>query len=560
MNHDFITQIKKDNSLTNLTKIYDDISAKESAIWESIEANITNWTTLFSQKADAFSNNCAVIEVSTAISYSYADLESASNNIAAYIQTHISDTNIGLCYPNSFLFLATLIAINKCGRLAILFNNRDPETTINTQAKEHNIHTILGKNVDISMMLDQKCQAKPQHILNTTLEDPAFVIFTSGTSGKSKAALFSHRRMIGAGIAWSIRAAMTQDDHCYIPLPLYHGNALAVAYSSVVFCGATAVLREKFSVSEFWHDINTYHCSHMIYIGELWRYLLNRHQGKNPNQSLKVIFGNGLTKSLWSQTIQHFAIEHVVEHFGATEMPAGALTNWTNQIGFCGFIPNTHIDAKRLLLVDKHFTQVDTNRSGEAIFTIPKLPYRGYLDSSLDEAKICNSSWWRSGDLLQKDSAGFFTFIERMGDSYRYKGENIASVDVEAVLLESNLFEEVVVYGISLAHMDGKIGMASLTPKGAFSCMQLTHIYHFLHTRLSSYAMPYIIKINTHAHQTTSTLKIQKAHLAKIALDEYKSVPHYLLLNEQYVPLDETHYVALQNNEIQFGTKSTHEK
>ena len=545
----------------NLTDRYHDMSQKEQKIWGNIEGNLTtNWTEIWQEKAKQYADNIVVTEVTTTNSFTYKELDNASENIANYIRAHIKDKRIGLYHDNAFDFLATLIGINKTGRLAVLFNTREPMARVVDMANRAEVKVVFGNPIkglsyhDIPTLINTPTQA-PLYTadLPTTLEDPAFVIFTSGTSGPSKPALFSHRRMIGAGVAWSLRTFMTQEDNCYITLPLYHGNALAVAFSAVVTAGATAVLRPKFSVTHFFEDINKYKCSHMVYIGELWRYLLQTYHD-NPNSSLRTIFGNGLTKELWNEVVSRYKIEHIVEHFGATEMPASALTNWMNEAGYCGYIPPSHPEYNDVIMIDEEGSEVAVGESGEAIFRVPKNSYSGYLDPALDSPKTLERDgnlWWRSGDLLKRNAKGFFTFVDRVGDSYRFKGENVASLDVEAVLMKSGYCDEAVVYGIAFPHIDGKIGMASLVLKKPLD----KGFYLFIKEHLGSYALPYFLRISENLHKTTSTLKIQKKLLALEGAKGYHDKSHFVLFEEKYHTIDDTIFKRLQNGEIILGKK-----
>jgi acyl-CoA synthetase (AMP-forming)/AMP-acid ligase II len=566
MNRTFIDLIKRENSTRGgIEYLYDTLLQKEQKCWDVIdEKKISNWTELFSLKVKETSKNIAVIETDTDKSYTYKELEEQSENIKNFLLKTTEEYQIGLNYHNSFLFLAALIGINKAKKLAVLFNNREPSHRQEELAKSSNTKIVLGNPIEGVNHFDIEAILKETHTplntfnltLSTSLDDPAFVIFTSGTSGPSKGALFSHRRMIGAGIAWSLRTGMTSEDNCYIPLPLYHGNALAVAYSSVVYANAAAVLRQKFSVTKFFDDINSYRCSHMVYIGELWRYILNRYTN-NPNQYLKVIFGNGLNRALWEQTVKQFHIEHVVEHFGATEMPAGALTNWYDIAGYCGYLPPYDPKLNEMVLVDENYRPVQYGEYGEALFLVPSGEYRGYLESSLDESKLYrelftdNDLWWKSGDLLQSHENGFYTFVERLGDTFRFKGENVACVDVEEVIRNCGQFDEVVVYGIQLPNMDGKIGMASLLLKNG-ETLDLEILYQALKGELASYALPYFIKISNEIHTTTSTLKIQKKHLSKQGIEKYNETEHFILIDEKYEMLDQTIYNKIKNGEIKF--------
>jgi fatty-acyl-CoA synthase len=564
MNKDFIKNIYNNNSSPEgLESLFNSLSSIEEFHWNGhISHKVTNWTQVFSDIANDNISKKVIIEVDTDTSYTYGQLESASEKIKNFINANIDEYQIGLNLHNSFLFLASLIGINKANRLAILFNNREPEARQIEHAVSSKTKVVFGNKIegleyfDIEDILNnqqkQTSKVTCENIPTNNLDNPAFVIFTSGTTGKSKGALFSHRRMLGAGIAWSLRTGMTCCDNCYIPLPLYHGNALAVAFSSVIYARACATVRVKFSVSEFFHDINKYECSHMVYIGELWRYILNKTK-TNENKSLKVIFGNGLTKPLWDEVVKRFDIKHVVEHFGATEMPAGALTNWYNVSGYCGYLPPNDPRLAEMVLADEEYKPVGYGKNGEALFLVPSGKYRGYLDNSLDEAKLQRDLfkkgdlWWKSGDLLQSHENGFFTFIERLGDTYRYKGENVACVDVEEVIRESYKFNEVIVYGISLPKVDGKIGMASLVITNSFHPKE---ILEYLQNNLPNYALPYFIRIQKEKHQTTSTLKIQKTKIAKESIQNYKELEHFVLVNGSYQKVNEELYNAIMNGEL----------
>lgn len=566
MNSRLIEKIKSNNAKSEgLRKLYEEMEANEASIWQIVEAkNVTNWVEIFQERAKEYADSIVVKEVETKKCYTYSDLDRASDQICNFILSKSKSDSIGINYPNSFLFLAALIGINKAGRLAVLFNHREPSARLVELAKRSGVDEVFGNSIDGCVKWDIEEAItladgleKKFDVHSTTLEDAAFVIFTSGTSGPSKPALFSHRRMIGAGVAWSLRTAMDENDSCYISLPLFHGNGLAVAFSSVVFVGANAVLRQKFSVSSFWEDVNTYECTHMVYIGELWRYLLNRYKdGENPNSSLKVIFGNGLTKNLWEDVIEHFGIEHVVEHFGATEMPAGALTNWFDIPGFCGYIPPQDERNKMMVLVDENFNVVPDEVPGEALFKVESGHYRGYLDPSLDEAKLVRNLfkegdlWWRSGDLLKRNSDGFYIFVDRLGDTYRYKGENVACSDVEEAIRQIGEFEEVVVYGIELPGIDGKIGVASLVPAKKWSPNILPSFLTEMRKRVADHALPYFIKVVNEKHQTTSTLKIQKSRLSKEGLKGFKEGCCYVLLDGVYTPMDDEIYNKLNNGTL----------
>jgi fatty-acyl-CoA synthase len=251
--------------------------------------------------------------------------------------------------------------------------------------------------------------------------------------------------------------------------------------------------------------------------------------------------------------VSRYGISHVVEHFGATEMPASALTNWMDVPGYCGYIPPSHPDSADIMLIDEHGDPVGYDVPGEAIFRVPGNRYRGYLDPALDAPKIIlrdGLQWWRSGDLLKRNAEGFFTFVDRVGDSYRFKGENVASLDVETVLLQSGLLEEAVVYGVAFPGIEGKIGMASILPKEKLDDAALHTLLMHLKKHLAPYALPWFLRIQSEKHPTTSTLKIQKKRLSDEGISRYHETPHYLLHDERYLPVDDTLYRALTEGQI----------
>ena len=557
MNTHFIDTIyEKNKTIKGLGELFYSMESIEKFHWNSIELHKTsNWTEIFSKIANDAISKTAIIEVDSDKKYTYGQLESASDKVCAFIQNNIDEYQIGLNYHNSFHFIATLIGINKANRVAILFNNREPNERLEELSIQSNTRVVFGNKIagcrhfDIQKTIQESSYKKIGNPLTISLDEPAFVIFTSGTTGKSKGALFSHRRMLGAGIAWSLRTGMECKDNCYIPLPLYHGNGLAVALSSVFYAKACATIRIKYSTSAFFDDIKKYNCSHMCYIGELWRYILNRYKDK-IDTPLKVIFGNGLSRELWDETTKRYGIDHVVEHFGATEMPAGALTNWYNISGYCGYLPMSDKKTNEMVLIDEEYKNI--GNKGEALFLVPSGNYRGYLDSDLDKTKLIKNVrdsgdlWWKSGDLLEVDEKGFFTFIERLGDTYRYKGENIACVDVEEGIRKVMPFEEIVVYGIGLPNLSGKIGMASLVCTSIdidrFACEIQKH--------LLKYALPYFIKLEKQKHTTTTTMKIQKTKLAKVGISEYKTKDVYVLTNNCYQKVDDLLYDTIMNGKF----------
>ncbi|MEL7246406.1 MAG: AMP-binding protein, partial [Cyanobacteria bacterium J06573_2] len=319
------------NNNHNITEKYQNYLEYEKNRFQQLaEQNLNSWADVWQQSVDKYPEKPVVREVGSAKPWTYQELDRAADKIANWainITRNINKKYIGVHQSNSAVFLATVLGLAKAGITAVLFNIRESEQKLSTLAQDCGVEINIGKpipsveNYDPNSILsaEWKGRISPEHRSQITMEDAVVIIFTSGTSGRSKPALFSHRRMIGAGIAWSLRTQMTPESNCYITLPLYHGNGLAVAFASCVEAGACAVVREKFSVRAFLDDVRNYNCDSVVYIGELWRYLLNSPQKpEDKNNPLKVIFGNGLSSGLWENVIERFGIERIVEHFGAT--------------------------------------------------------------------------------------------------------------------------------------------------------------------------------------------------------------------------------------------------
>jgi fatty-acyl-CoA synthase len=544
----------------SLSESYYQLDEREQTVWDGIiEQGISSWADRFERLADLYTDKMVIECVHTKTRWSYRDLDRFADNIAGWA-IRLRESRIGICLNNSPEFLASVLGLAKAGITAVLFNTREPSQRLDELAKKNQVKTVLTLNqpdeitailpkiqgvfnYDVARLLAIPWQGRVTkvHRQQISLDDTAVVIFTSGTSGLSKGALFSHRRLIGAGIAWSLRNTFDQNTRCYIPLPLYHGNGLAVAFASCIEAGGTAVIRERFSVSAFLSDIRQYQCNSAVYIGELWRYLLNsKPQTNDADNPLKTVFGNGLSMDMWEAVTQRFAIDHVVEHFGATEMPASALTNWFDVPGYCGFIPPEHAHAKNIVLVNSDNLVVPDGEAGEALLRVPGGEYKGYLDESQNAAKVIkglfgeDDLWWRSGDLLKRNTKGFFTFIDRLDGSFRWKGENVSTLDVEQAIYASGLVKEAVVYGVKIIGLPGKAGMASIVPKDVMSEDSVNRLLDFLQKRLAPYAIPLLVRVMPDNHPTTTTLKILKTRLAAESMKLLDKYPHFMLINGTY--------------------------
>ncbi|KAF0972510.1 hypothetical protein FDP41_009413 [Naegleria fowleri] len=436
-------------------------------------------------------------------------------------------------------------------------------------------------NFDDHRMLENPDRVKYRG--NITGEDALFYIYTSGTTGKSKCARFSHRRFIGAGVTWSIQMDLVKDDKYYIPLPLYHGNGGVVAVSAIFLVGGCCVLREKFSASNFLNDIRTFGCTATIYIGELWRYMYNTPEKEDDaDNPLRVAAGNGLRKDIWDKVIKRFGIKKIVEHYGQTEMlSAHPMINSYGRAGSCGFIPfDLWTNQKKEVLVTYDFETDSIKRDpvtgfceiagpgvpGEDITQIPEI-YKAYNSHEDNLKKVYRDVfekgdiWYRSGDVLKYDTDGFFYFVDRLGDSFRWKGENVSTTEVcEAITktLDHHIaLKEANVYGVQVPHCEGRAGMARLLLDHSVDVASLDteFLVAELKKHLPHYAIPLFLRISTTESDKTSTLKFIKSHYQAEGFD-LDQVGHEKILfldpstKSKYIPLSRELFHSILEGKI----------
>jgi len=408
-----------------------------------------------------------------------------------------------------------------------------------------------------------------------TPSDSVFFIYTSGTTGKSKAARFTHKRFIGAGVTWQRHMQLVASDRYYVTLPLYHGNGGVVAVSAAIRAGCTLVVRRKFSASNFLRDVRHFGCTATIYIGELWRYVHNQAAREDDaDNPLRVVAGNGLRADIWQSVVRRFGIAKVVEHYGQTEMPsAHPMINSYNVAGACGFIPLSvrgAMGTEKLVRYDVHQDAVYRNAEGrcepvgpgepgEAIVKLDG-PYAGYTSDEATSKVIYRDvfepgdRWYHSGDLLRFDSYGFIYFVDRAGDSFRWKGENVSTNEVCEVLGRCSAVAEANVYGVRVPHTDGRIGMASVlaAPKLPLDEV-LRSVYHHVEEHLPVYARPAFLRMRSRENEKTATFKFQKFRFVEEGFDPTRvarSAPGDRLFYrdpraEAYVPLTDELVSAL---------------
>jgi fatty-acyl-CoA synthase len=370
-----------------------------------------------------------------------------------------------------------------------------------------------------------------------TIADRALLIFTSGTTGLPKAANVSHRRLL----QWSFWFAGLMDtgpeDRLYDCLPMYHSVGGVVAPGAVLVRGGSVLIRDKFSTSDFWDDVAGGGCTLFQYIGELARYLLAA--PKHPHERahrLRLACGNGLKADIWQKFENRFAIPRILEFYAATEANF-SLTNVEGTVGAIGRVPPFLAHRFPLALVkydpatgepardtSGFCVRCATGEPGEAIGKISAQSdgaFEGYTSAADSERKILHDvfergdAWYRTGDLMRMDAAGFLYFVDRIGDTFRWKGENVSAAEVTAAIAAFPGITEAIVYGVQIPSADGAAGMAAIVSDGA---PDLDELREHLARRLPGYARPKFVRL-TERIAATATFKHTAAGLQREGFD-----------------------------------------
>ena len=399
---------------------------------------------------------------------------------------------------------------------------------------------IQGSNGNLDDALGGVSSASPgarAPRAGVTLKDRAFYIYTSGTTGLPKAANFSHMRMLFMMSGFIGALEPKARDRIYIVLPLYHATGGVCAVGMAFLRGGAIILKKKFSVSEFWGDIHKYGATMFVYIGELCRYLLNAPPSAHErDHHVRAITGNGLRPEIWREFQTRFNIPRIVEFYGATEGNVSML-NYDGTEGAVGRVPDyiesmlptrvVRFDVEKEIPVrgpDGLCIECAPDEVGEAVGGISARAgrnFEGYTKSSETEKKILRDvfrkgdAWFRTGDLMRRDRHGYFFFIDRIGDTFRWKGENVATSEVAEALSAVPGIREANVYGVKVPGQDGRAGMAALVVDSLFDIGALPRR---LEGKLAPYARPVFLRLQPEI-AVTGTFKQRKVELVKEGFD-----------------------------------------
>ena len=385
-----------------------------------------------------------------------------------------------------------------------------------------------------------------------TTADRALLIYTSGTTGLPKAANVSHRRLLQWSFWFAGLMDSGPDDRMYDCLPLYHSVGGVVATAALLVRGGSVFIREKFSARQFWDDVCDNDCTLVQYIGELARYLVNAPEHPRERaHHLRLCCGNGLRADVWEKFQRRFAIPRILEFYASTEGNV-SLYNVEGKIGAIGRMPSFLAHRFPLALVkfdpvagapardaDGLCIRCATNEVGEAIGRIRQDTdheanhradrdsgdaggtFEGYTDAKASEQKILRDvfargdAWYRTGDLMRRDASGFFYFVDRIGDTFRWKGENVATSEVAAAVTTFPGIVEATVYGVAVPGTEGAAGMAAIVVNSA---LDFTKLHEHLARALPPYARPLFLRIMDEI-ATTATFKHTKTDLQREGFD-----------------------------------------
>ncbi len=525
--------------------------------------------------------------------YSWAEVERETNRWAQFFLSHgMSRGSVAALlmdnrpeYVFALLALSRIRAVTACintnlsGRpLAHAINAVNPSIIV--VGSEHLAVLTAMRERRIYVHSDRDGAARAESI-NAELEshdgilvrrsrpdtsEPMAYLYTSGTTGLPKAAVVTNQRFLLT--AYAFGKAMheaCEHDVIYVPLPLYHGTAQWTGFGACLATGAAMAFRRRFSASSFWADAVRFGATRMVYIGEVCRYLLHQPVSADESRhSIRVAAGNGLRPDVWTPFQRRCGIPMIREFYGATEGNA-PLANLEGRPGMLGRLAF----GQALVAFDVESGTVRRDGKGRAIrvesaeqtgLFIGRISavtkFDGYVDARATEAKVLRDvfapgdTWFNTGDLLTLHEDGWLSFADRVGDTFRWKGENVSTNEVADVLDAFPAVLEANVYGVLVAGSEGRAGMASLHATDDFDLDAFrTHVM----TALPAYARPLFLRLQTEM-RVTGTFKHQKTDYRNEGYDPTTvRDPLFALLDGRYVPIDDALFARIRGGQIVLG-------
>ena len=399
--------------------------------------------------------------------------------------------------------------------------------------------------VNLAQQIDQFPKFNPSTTRTVTGKDGLFYIYTSGTTGLPKAVIFTHSRWTLAYGTYGHILNLGKDDVMYVTLPLYHATGVVVCWCGVIAGSATLAVRRKYSTSAFWKDVQKFNASAIGYVGELCRYLIDAPATEldRAHRVTKMI-GNGMRPNIWGKFKERFGVQEVLELYASSEGNVGFsnIFNFDNTVGFSP-TPYAIVEfdkEKNELVRDKkgHCKKVKTGEVGLLIGKITsRSPFDGYTDPEKNKSVILKDvftkgdSYFNTGDLVRDIGFRHAQFVDRLGDTFRWKGENVSTTEVENMVCEYHKIAEAVVYGVEIPNTNGRAGMAAITLVDGEELNEadLSAMVNVFKKYLPSYAIPVFLRVQAKV-ETTGTFKYQKNKLKEDAFNPAKTSERLLVL------------------------------
>ncbi|XP_018053881.1 PREDICTED: long-chain fatty acid transport protein 4 isoform X2 [Atta colombica] len=552
--------------------------------WEKREYTVAK---IFSKYAVAHPNKVAYIFEDK--EWTYEQLEHFSNRIGRYFRTRSfsHSDSIALFMENRPEYIATwlglgkanlvaalintnlrrdvlLHSINAVGCKAVIFGSEFKDAICDIKDKIPNIELYQWSELDTSILegaidLNTKISnIDPGSLIildHGSPRDKLIYVYTSGTTGMPKAAVINNLRYMLITCGVNSMLNLQSDDRIYNPLPLYHTAGGIIGAGQALIGGVTVVLCRKFSASKYWSE-----CVH-------YEFPSNEYDSMHK---VRLMFGNGLKPQIWKPFVKRFGVKQIGEFYGATEGNSN-LVNIDNKIGAVGFIPRyaSSLYPVALLKIDEETGELLRGSNGFCIPCKPGEPgvfvgkinskkvindFSGYADKKASEQKIVHDVFkkgdrvFNSGDILVMDEFGYFYFKDRTGDTYRWRGENVATSEVEAVISNVIDLKDATVFGVEVPGNEGKTGMVAIfDPKNSLDLKGLTGK---LKKVLPNYAIPRFIRILSELPMT-GTFKLKKKDLQRDAFDIKKiKDPIYFLNKDTYIRMTDEHYNNIVKGQI----------
>ncbi|APV38076.1 long-chain-acyl-CoA synthetase [Pseudomonas frederiksbergensis] len=379
--------------------------------------------------------------------------------------------------------------------------------------------------------------ANPASSQQVFFDDPCFYIYTSGTTGLPKAGVFKHGRWMRSSTSFGLIALnMRPEDVVYCTLPLYHATGLCVCWGSAISGASGFAIRRKFSASQFWSDVRKYRATTLGYVGELCRYLVDQPPSADDSQHrVTKMIGNGLRPGAWGEFKTRFGVNHICELYAASDGNIGFtnILNFDNTVGFSlmswELAAYDHDSGAPIRDASGFMRKVAKGEQGLLLAKIDdKAPLDGYTDPQKTEKVVLHDvfkkgdRYFNTGDLLRNIGFGHAQFVDRLGDTFRWKGENVSTTEVENLLLQHPHISEAVAYGVEIRNTNGRAGMAAITPAESLATLDFSELLAFAREQMPAYAVPLFLRVKVKM-ETTGTFKYQKTRLKDEAFDPGKT-------------------------------------